>query len=158
VDVTDAAAMEEFLDGAMGFAAGGRDDDGSMWVVPEANGLTSVIERVTDRTSPRGTWTLAGGTIHHFAFNTIDEERQYALKARLEGMGYTDVSEQKDRMYFKSMYMRSPGGALFELAWTVPEGWAKDEPADQIGQSLVFPPWFADRQAEMEAGLEPARF
>lgn len=53
--MTDAAAMEEFLDGAMGFAAGGRDDDGSMWVVPEANGLTSVIERVTDRTSPRGT-------------------------------------------------------------------------------------------------------
>lgn len=158
VAVTDATTMEEFLDGAMGFAGEGRDDAGSMWVVPEASGVTSVIEVVIDRDSPQGTWTLAGGTIHHLAFNTIDEERQYALKARLEGMGYTDVSEQKDRMYFKSMYMRSPGGALFELAWTVPEGWAKDEPADAIGQSLVFPPWFADRQAEMEAGLEPATF
>ncbi len=158
VAVTDTAAMEEFLEGAMGFATGGRDGAGSMWIVPEENGLTSVIELVTDRDSPQGTWTLAGGTIHHFAFNTVDEERQYALKARLEGMGYTDVSEQKDRMYFKSMYMRSPGGALFELAWTVPEGWAKDEPADAIGKSLVFPPWFAHRQAEMEAGLEPATF
>ena len=101
---------------------------------------------------------LAGGTVHHLAFNTGTEDNQIALKARLEGMGYTDVSEQKDRMYFKSMYMRSPGGALFELAWTVPEGWAKDEPADAIGQSLVFPPWFEDRRAELEAGLEPAAF
>lgn len=158
VAVTDTAAMEEFLEGAMGFRGEGRDGKGSMWIVPEENGLTSVIELVTDRESAQGTWTLAGGTIHHLAFNTMDEERQYALKARLEGMGYTDVSEQKDRMYFKSMYMRSPGGALFELAWTVPEGWAKDEPADAIGKSLVFPPWFADRQAEMEAGLEPANF
>jgi glyoxalase family protein len=158
VAVTDAAAMEEFLEGAMGFSRAAKDGDGSMWHVPENTGLHSVIEVVTDRESPQGTWTLAGGTVHHLAFNTMDEDNQIALKARLEGMGYTDVSEQKDRMYFKSMYMRSPGGALFELAWTVPEGWAKDEPADKIGQSLVFPPWFADRQAEMEAGLEPAQF
>lgn len=158
VAVTDATAMEEFLEGAMGFARAAKDADGSMWHVPEAGGLRSVIEVVTDRDSPQGTWTLAGGTIHHLAFNTVTEDNQIALKARLEGMGYTDVSEQKDRMYFKSMYMRSPGGALFELAWTVPEGWAKDEPADRIGQSLVFPPWFAHARAEMEAGLEPASF
>jgi glyoxalase family protein len=158
VAVMDPFAMEEFLEGAMEFRQAAKDGDGSMWIVPQNDGLTSVIEVVSDRDSPQGTWTLAGGTIHHLAFNTVDEANQIALKARLEGMGYTDVSEQKDRMYFKSMYMRSPGGALFELAWTVPEGWAKDEPADAIGQSLVFPPWFADRQAEMEAGLEPASF
>ena len=99
-----------------------------------------------------------GGTIHHLALNTGTEENQIALKARLEGMGFTDVSEQKDRNYFKSMYVRSPGGALFEIAWTVPEGWAKDEPADAIGQSLVFPPWFEDRRAELMQGLEEASF
>ncbi len=158
VAVTDATSMEEFLEGAMGFAPAAKSTEGSMWYVPENKGLHSVIEVITDRESPQGTWTLSGGTIHHLAFNTMDEDNQIALKARLEGMGYTDVSEQKDRMYFKSMYMRSPGGALFELAWTVPEGWAKDEPADAIGKSLVFPPWFADRRAEMEAGLEAASF
>jgi glyoxalase family protein len=158
VAVMDAAAMEEFLDIGMQFRREAGDSSGSMWIVPENNGLHSVVEILVDRDSPQGTWTLAGGTVHHLAFNTGNEENQIALKARLEGMGYTDVSEQKDRMYFKSMYMRSPGGALFELAWTVPEGWAKDEPADAIGQSLVFPPWFEDRRAEMEAGLEPATF
>jgi glyoxalase family protein len=56
------------------------------------------------------------------------------------------------------MYVRSPGGALFEIAWTVPEGWAKDEAPDAIGTSLVFPPWFEHRRAELMAGLEEARF
>ncbi|MES2815850.1 MAG: VOC family protein [Pseudomonadota bacterium] len=158
VAVMDAGPMEEFLDIGMQFRREGTDPNGSMWIVPQNDGLRSVIELISDRDSPQGTWTLAGGTVHHLAFNTGNEDNQIALKARLEGMGYTDVSEQKDRMYFKSMYMRSPGGAMFELAWTVPEGWAKDEPADAIGRSLVFPPWFADRQAEMEAGLEPATF
>lgn len=158
VAVMDAAAMEEFLEGGMQFACEGSDANGSLWMVPEARGRNSALEIIVDRESAQGTWTLAGGTVHHLAFNTGNEENQIALKARLEGMGYTDVSEQKDRNYFKSMYMRSPGGALLELAWTVPEGWAKDEPADAIGQSLVFPPWFEDRRAEMEAGLEPAAF
>ena len=49
---------------------------------------------------------------------------------------------------------RSPSGALFEIAWTVPQGWAVDEPAGETGRTLVFPPWFEDRKAEMIAGLE----
>lgn len=158
IAVSDAFAMEEFLDTGMQFRREASDEQGSLWIVPENNGLHSVVELTVDKVSPQGTWTLAGGTVHHLAFNTGTEDNQIALKARLEGMGYTDVSEQKDRNYFKSMYMRSPGGALFELAWTVPEGWAKDEPADAIGQSLVFPPWFEDRRAELVAGLEPADF
>jgi glyoxalase family protein len=158
VAVFDAAAMDEFLDIGMQFVREAKSDEGLMFAVPDNLGPHSVVEVITDRDSPQGTWTLAGGTVHHLAFNTGNEENQIALKARLEGMGYTDVSEQKDRNYFKSMYMRSPGGALFELAWTVPEGWAKDEPAGQTGRSLVFPPWFEDRRAELIAGLEPAAF
>ena len=80
------------------------------------------------------------------------------LKATCEGLGFTDISEQKDRNYFKSCYVRSPGGALFELAWTTPEGWTKDEPAGSIGKTLVFPPWFKDREDELRAGLEQADF
>jgi glyoxalase family protein len=158
VAVFDPDAMEEFLDQGMQFTKLAKSAEGLSYAVPDNLGPHSVVEVITDRDSPQGTWTLAGGTVHHLAFNTGNEANQITLKARLEGMGYTDVSEQKDRNYFKSMYMRSPGGALFELAWTVPEGWAKDEPADAIGQSLVFPPWFDDRRAEMEAGLEPAQF
>lgn len=158
VAVADVAAMEEFLEGGFGFARAAKAGADSMWIVPENGGIQSVVEVLEDKVSPQGTWTLSGGTIHHLAFNTGDEDNQYKLKAQLEGLGYTDVSEQKDRMYFKSMYMRSPGGALFELAWTVPEGWARDEPAGSIGKTLVFPPWFKDREAELREGLEPIAF
>ena len=81
-----------------------------------------------------------------------------SLRAHIVGLGFTDISAQKDRMYFEFCYDRSPGGALFELAWTVPGGWALDEPADAIGSTLVFPPWFADCKDEKAAGLEPANF
>lgn len=158
IAVFDLDSMDEFITAGMGLTLEARSDEGLMFAVPDNLGPHSVVEVIEDRTSRQGTWMLAGGTIHHMALNTGTEENQIALKARLEGMGFTDVSEQKDRNYFKSMYVRSPGGALFEIAWTAPEGWAKDEAPDAIGQSLVFPPWFADRRAELMLGLEQAQF
>ncbi len=158
VAVYDLSSMDEFLMGGLNLKLESKSDEGLMYSVPDAIGPHSVVEVILDNTSRQGTWMLAGGTIHHMALNTGNEENQIALKAQLEGMGFTDVSEQKDRNYFKSMYVRSPGGALFELAWTVPEGWAKDEPADAIGSTLVFPPWFEPRRAELMQGLEAAEF
>ena len=158
ISVMDRTAMDDFLTIALPMKKVADSDEGMVYAVPTNEGATSMVEVLHEPNVPQGTWTLAGGTIHHMALNTGDEENQMSLRAHIEGLGFTDISEQKDRMYFKSCYVRSPGGALFELAWTVPGGWAKDEPADAIGQTLVFPPWFADRQAEMEDGLEPANF
>ncbi|MGA8767263.1 MAG: hypothetical protein WB559_09605, partial [Candidatus Acidiferrales bacterium] len=78
-------------------------------------------------------------------------------KGIYEELGYTDASEIKDRMYFHSVYCRCPGGILVECAATVPAGFAVDEPADQLGQSLLLPPWFETRRAEIEAMLEPIK-
>lgn len=61
-----------------------------------------------------------GGAIHHIALNTGNEDNQLKLRAHIEGLGFTDISEQKDRNYFKSCYVRTPSGALFEIAWTAP--------------------------------------
>ena len=158
VSVMDRSAMDDFLTIALPMKKIADNHEGLAFAVPTQSGETSIVEVLHEPGVPQGTWTLSGGTIHHLALNTGDEENQMTLRAHIEGLGFTDISEQKDRMYFKSCYVRSPGGALFELAWTVPEGWAKDEPADAIGQTLVFPPWFEDRRAEMEAGLEPANF
>jgi glyoxalase family protein len=153
VAVFDKTSMDDFLTVGLGMTRTADEADQASYRMPSTGPVGGIeVMRVTDE--PQGTWTLAGGTIHHFALNTMGEENQFALKAQLEGMGFTDVSEQKDRNYFKSCYVRSPGGALVELAWTVPGGWALDEPADKIGQSLVFPPWFMDRKDEMVAGLE----
>lgn len=158
VSVMDRTAMDDFLTIALPLKKEADTHEGLMFSVPNGDGPRAMVEVLHEPDRAQGTWTLAGGTIHHLALNTGDEDNQMALRAHIEGLGFTDISEQKDRMYFKSCYVRSPGGALFELAWTVPGGWARDEPADAIGSTLVFPPWFADRKDEMVAGLEPAAF
>jgi glyoxalase family protein len=158
VSVADRSSMDDFLTIAIPMEKFADSHEGLAFSVPDNSGPMSFVEVLREPNVPQGTWTLAGGTIHHIALNTGNEENQLKLRAHIEGLGFTDISEQKDRNYFKSCYVRSPGGALFEIAWTVPEGWAKDEPADKIGTTLVFPPWFEDRRAEMVAGLEPASF
>ena len=158
VSVMDRTAMDDFLTIALPLKKIADNHEGLVFEVPTDSGPAARVEVLHEPDRPQGTWTLAGGTIHHVALNVGNEENQMKLRAHIEGLGFTDISEQKDRMYFKSCYVRSPGGAMFELAWTVPEGWAKDEPADAIGSTLVFPPWFADRKDEMVAGLEPAEF
>jgi len=50
--------------------------------------------------------------------------------------------------------VRTPGGPLFELAVSKPEGWAIDEAADALGREFVLPPWLEDRRAEMLGRLE----
>ncbi|MTE01968.1 glyoxalase [Paracoccus sp. YIM 132242] len=158
VAVMDRTAMDDFLTIALPLEKEADSDEGLVFRVPDASGVVQRVEVIVDRDSNQGTWTLAGGTIHHLALNTGDEENQMTLRAHIEGLGFTDISEQKDRNYFKSCYVRSPGGALFELAWTTPQGWARDEAPDRIGKTLVFPPWFKDREDELRAGLEEADF
>ena len=140
VSVMDRTAMDDFLTIALPMKKVADSHEGLAFEVPNAGGPASRVEVLHEPNVAQGTWTLAGGTIHHAALNTGNEENQMSLRAHIEGPGFTDISEQKDRLYFKSCHVRSPGGALFKLAWTVPGGWALDEPADAIGSTLVFPP------------------
>lgn len=158
VAVMDRSAMDDFLTIALPLQKEADTEEGVVFRVPDETGLTQRVEVIVDRDSDQGTWTLSGGTIHHLALNTGDEDSQLKLRRHIEGLGFTDISEQKDRNYFKSCYVRSPGGALFELAFTTAEGWARDEPPGAIGKTLVFPPWFKDREDELRAGLEEAAF
>jgi hypothetical protein len=55
-----------------------------------------------------------------------------------------------------AIYVRSPGGILTECAATAPGGFARDEPFDQLGTSLLLPPpWFEDKRPDIIAMLEP---
>ena len=120
-----------------------------------SRGRGGIVEVVEDRNSPPGTWYFGEGTVHHCAWNIGDSESQLELKGWLEGLGYTDCTEQKDRGYFVSVYNRTPGGALFEYAWSKPEGWTIDEAPDQLGESFQIPPVFAEQADYIVSYLEP---
>ena len=113
------------------------------------------IELVSEPGVAPGTWRFGEGTVHHVAWDVGDGTTQLDLKNSLEGIGYTDCSDIKDRGYFWSVYCRTPSGALFEFAWSKPEGWAIDEHPDHLGEQFQVPPQFADQRDEIVAMLEP---
>lgn len=93
------------------------------------------------------------GQTHHIAYRADDEDQLAAWRERLLAQGL-QVTEIRDRSYFKSIYFRSPDGLLVEIA-TDPPGFAIDEEPEALGQELRLPPWLEDRRAEIAASLRP---
>ncbi|MGX5819076.1 ring-cleaving dioxygenase [Chitinophaga lutea] len=100
---------------------------------------------------------LAGsGTVHHLAFRTPDKDTQLQVRERIVKR-MLNPTPVLDRNYFTSIYFREPGGVLFEVATDVP-GFAADEPADRLGESLQLPSWFEKDRAELEKKLGPLAY
>ena len=113
------------------------------------------IELTGNRTDPQGTWRYGAGTYHHFAWNLDTLANQEQVKFDIEGAGYTDISELKNRTYFKSHYVRSPGGALFELAVTHEDGgWDCDESPEELGKQFMLPTQFESERESIMSKLE----
>ena len=93
------------------------------------------------------------GTVHHVAFRLPDEATQLRAREALSAMGLR-VSEVRDRDYFRSIYVREPGGVLFEFATDGP-GMTLDEPVWALGSALRVPAWAEPNRAAIEAGLPP---
>jgi glyoxalase family protein len=122
--------------------------------IGDDSGHGRILELVEEPDLPQGTWHFGEGTIHHHALDAGTAENQAAVKDYIVGLGFTDVSDVKDRGYFYSVYMRSPGGSLIELAYSTPEGFLIDEVADELGTHMCIPPHWEHRRAEIDQ-LEP---
>jgi len=94
----------------------------------------------------------AGG-VHHVAFRTPDEDEYHRWTERLTKMRVPNSGEI-DRYYFRSLYFREPGGILFEIATDGP-GFAVDEDAETLGESVVLPPFLESRRDQIVANLVP---
>jgi glyoxalase family protein len=154
VSVRDAGEMVEFLEQGLGARRIGSEGAAEAFDLG-VGGSGRVVELVEEPDLEPGTWKFGEGTVHHVAYDAVTHESQMELKLFLEGLGYTDVSDVKDRQYFHSCYVRSPSGALFELAVSVPESFAVDEDPDKLGSEFKLPPQFEPRRDELLARLEP---
>jgi glyoxalase family protein len=94
---------------------------------------------------------LGAGSVHHIAFRVPDDARQHACREKIIGLGY-NVSPVMDRIYFRSIYFREPGGILFEIA-TDPPGFTSDETIDELGTKLRLPPWLEHQRPQIERAL-----
>jgi glyoxalase family protein len=95
---------------------------------------------------------MGRGAVHHVAFRAADDAEQAAMVRRLADGRLADVTEQKDRRYFRSVYFFEPGGVLFEIATDAP-GFAVDEPVAQLGTALKLPPFLEPRRQQIEGAL-----
>mgnify|MGYP001556718796 FL=1 len=92
-----------------------------------------------------------GGTVHHIAFRTSNDDEQKYWQKSLKDDGFS-VTPIRDRKYFKSIYFNEPGGVLFEIA-TDPPGFAVDEPYDDLGNGLQLPDQYEPMRGEIESRL-----
>lgn len=93
----------------------------------------------------------SAGTVHHIAFRTENTDTQLQIQQLLWDNGF-QTTEVKDRNYFMSIYFRSPGGVLFEIATDEP-GFAIDEEEAHLGELIKLPEWAEPSRAKIESQL-----
>ena len=91
---------------------------------------------------------FGAGSIHHIAFRTVDDAEQLEYLRRLRQAGL-QVTPVQDRQYFHSIYFRTPGHVLFEVATDAP-GFPYDEPVAELGTHLKLPSWLESNRVQIE--------
>ena len=121
-------------------------------------GSGAIVDFVAEPGLGQAGWMYGEGIVHHTAFQVADFDVQDAVKDGLVGLGFTDVSDRKDRGYFDSVYVRTPGGAMFEATVSKSTGFVIDEPMEELGKNFQVPPVFADRREYLLSYLEPLQY
>ena len=145
----DGGATEELLR-FMGYVPGDRDGPVTRWRHENGNGADAVDLEVLPEARRAGP---GAGAVHHVAFAVTDRAAQLAARKALLDTGY-QVTPVIDRDYFWSIYFRTPGGVLFEIATDEP-GFARDEEAAHLGEALKLPSQHAHLRDWLERNLEP---
>ncbi|HEX9373824.1 MAG TPA: ring-cleaving dioxygenase [Roseiflexaceae bacterium] len=146
----DLAPTEALLTRLMGFTLVGEENGWRRYAV-EGGGPGNIVDVKALPGERPGAWGT--GSVHHVAWRVKDTDEEMALRAAIAGAGL-QPTQQIDRFWFKSVYFREPGGALFELATDGP-GFDRDEDREHLGEKLILPPWLESQRSQIEAGLQP---
>ncbi len=144
--VQDLAATKNFLENTMGFKFLNQEANWSRFIL--GDGAPGQILDL--QTSPNSSG-FGAGAIHHLAWRVPNDQAQIVVQKLLQ-QANRNPTAVIDRFWFKSVYFREPGGAVFEIATDGP-GFAVDEDANRLGERLVLPPWLEPHRQEIEAVL-----
>ena len=147
-----AAPTVDLLTRTLGFDEIGQEDGWRRFALA-GTGSGRVLDIKETPLERQGTWGT--GSVHHIAWRVPDDATELKVQDRLQHAGRRPTPVI-DRFWFKSVYFREPGGALFEVATDGP-GFGVDETMEQLGTRLVLPPWLEPKRAAIEAGLQPLR-
>lgn len=134
----------------MGFSPTGEEGGVVRMVRTGGNGADIIDLRTDPEASPAH---QGAGSVHHIAFAVSDADAQLEARRALVEAGYS-ITPVIDRDYFLSIYFRTPGGVLFEIATNEP-GFARDEDIEHLGEALRLPRQHAHLKAYLEKHLPP---
>ncbi len=112
-----------------------------------------VANIVDIKKTPKPLGVMGVGTVHHIAWRAHDEADHKDWQSHMTNEGY-QVTDIKDRNYFKALYFREKGNILFEIASDTP-GFSVDEPSESLGEALKLPEQYEAKRSELEAQLIP---
>lgn len=140
------ASTAEVLKNVFEFEETDRKDNARHYTTDAPIGGSVIIEEAESKPSANGR-----GTVHHVAFRAEDDDELETLRKKVLEMGL-NPTKIIDRHWFHSVYFRSPGGVLFEIATDGP-GYDVDEDPDKLGQKLILPPWLEPKREMIEKRL-----
>lgn len=133
------------LTDVMGMSLHDQEDKRYRFKMDDSASPGHLYDIVVDAKAPKG--KPGAGTVHHIAFRTRDDDTQSGWQSilRTSGVNVTDV---RDRKYFRSIYFHTPEGILFEIA-TDPPGFAVDETENELGTTLKLPDQYEPMRTEI---------
>ena len=147
-----ATPTRDFLINGMGFSELGEEDGWHRYAIG-SGGSGRFLDLLEAPSEARGAWGV--GSVHHVAWRVADDATELVARTEIRAAG-AYPTEVIDRFWFKSVYFKEPGGALFEIATDGP-GFEIDEPAATLGKRLILPPWLESQREQIETGLQPPR-
>ena len=111
--------------------------------------MVSASGDIIDVRDAQGFWSSAPGTgtVDHIAFRAADDHELQSVTEELRADDAGEINVH-DRKYFRSLYVREPGGILFELATDAP-GMLVDEDEASLGTKLFLHAGNAEREREL---------
>ena len=134
----------------MGFVTQTRQGETQRFELP-SNGPASIIDVHYKAGGEKA--QEDAGSVHHIAFAVKDDEAQHRVRQALIAYG-CQVTDVKDRSYFKAIYFRTQDGILFEVATNRP-GFATDE-LETMGETLCLPEQHKGLRISLKASLSLA--
>lgn len=138
---------ENILTSILGFKKVASEENATLYQTGSELGHSLIIEKVPFKRGQNG-----AGVIHHVAFQTEDEEDLKTLRNKVLQLGL-QPTEIIDRHFFKSVYYRTPGGVLFEMATHGPGYFVNSDPVEDQAKKLELTPWHEPKREQIEAAL-----
>jgi glyoxalase family protein len=150
--IADTADTARLLTDVFGFSESARE--GNMVLLKSGSeiGHSVILEKADAHDFGRN----GRGIIHHIAFRARDEEEELEMRSKVIAHGL-HPTEVIDRHVFKSVYFRSPGGVLFEIATDGPGYRSVVDREAEMGRELFLPEWLEARRGEIERMLPEIR-